>query len=208
MAGYTKNYNFKKPTGTEYYNIEDANINNEMIDGVLYEKVDKIPNKSLSTNDFTDGYKKKIDSMQTLYRFKGTVNMVNDLSAIIASVGDTYKCKTNFKDYTWNGTDWVDIGKEGFVGNVYIYKLIIQNSETEEITLPCNYEVEKHVLDVFLNGERLLLSSDEEGTDGHYVEIGEANSVSNKIKMTTDWSLQEGDVLDLVVRGDYSDTNA
>ena len=53
----------------------------------------------------------------------------------------------------------------------------------------------------------MLLSSDEQGTDGHYVEIGEANSVSNKIKMTTDWSLQEGDVLDLVVRGDYSDTN-
>lgn len=60
---------------------------------------------------------------------------------------------------------------------------------------------------MFLNGERLILSSDEAGTDGHYVEIGEVNSISNKIKMTTDWSLEEGDVLDLVVRGDYSDTD-
>lgn len=207
MAGYTKNYNFKKPNGTEYYNIEDANINNDMIDEILHGKVDKIPNKGLSTNDFTDGYKKKIDSMQTLYRFKGTVSTTNELSNISASIGDTYKCKTNFKDYTWNGTDWIDIGEEGFVGNVYNYKLIIQDSESE-IILPCKYEVGKHVLDVFLNGERLILSSDEAGTDGHYVEVGEANSVSNKIKITTDWSLQVGDVLGLVVRGDYSDTNA
>lgn len=70
MANYTKYYNLKKPEGTEYYNIEDANTNNTIVDNILYEKVDKIPSKGLSTNDFTDGYKKKIDSMQTLYRFK------------------------------------------------------------------------------------------------------------------------------------------
>lgn len=57
---------------------------------------------------------------------------------------------------------------------------------------------------MFLNGERLLVSSDEQGTDGHYVEVGEVNSVSNKIKSTRDWSLKVGDILEIVVRGEYS----
>lgn len=57
---------------------------------------------------------------------------------------------------------------------------------------------------MFLNGERLLVSSDEQGTDGHYVEIGEVNSVSNKIMTTTDWILKVGDILEIVVRGEYS----
>ena len=75
-----------------------------------------------------------------------------------------------------------------------------------EVTIPCYYKVGQAVLDVYLNGERLSLSSDASGTDGHYQEIGTANSISNKIKTTTDWALEEGDVLDFVVRGDYSAT--
>lgn len=81
---------------------------------------------------------------------------------------------------------------------------IMENVEqATEITLPCNYKVGQDVLDVFCNGERLLLSSNEEGVDGHYIEIGELNNVSNKIKMTTDWNLQIGDMLELIVRGEY-----
>lgn len=75
-----------------------------------------------------------------------------------------------------------------------------------KVTIPCYYKVGQAVLDVYLNGERLVLSSDDAGTDGHYQEIGTANSISNKIKTTTDWALEEGDVLDFVVRGDYSAT--
>ena len=70
--------------------------------------------------------------------------------------------------------------------------------------MPCYYKVGQAVLDVFLNGERLLLSSDDVGTDGHYREVGEADSISNQIKITTDWSLDVGDYLELVVRGEYS----
>lgn len=70
MSEYTEHYNLKKPSQSESYNVDDANTNNTIIDRVLYEKVDKKSGKDLSTNDFTDGYKKKIDSMQTLYRFK------------------------------------------------------------------------------------------------------------------------------------------
>lgn len=88
------------------------------------------------------------------------------------------------------------------------YSLEIDSNKTagQEITLPCNYKVGEEVLDVYLNGERLIKSSDDAGTDGHYREVGTTGSISNKIKTTTDWSLEEGDVLDLVVRGEYSDT--
>lgn len=72
------------------------------------------------------------------------------------------------------------------------------------VTLPAYYKVGQGVLDVFLNGERLLLSSDDAGTDGHYRELGEADSISNQIKITTDWSLEVGDYLELAVRGEWS----
>lgn len=88
------------------------------------------------------------------------------------------------------------------------YSLEIDSDKTEgqEITLPCYYKVGEEVLDVYLNGERLLKSSDDAGTDGHYREIGTTGSISNKIKTTTDWNLETGDVLDLVVRGEYNGT--
>ena len=90
----------------------------------------------------------------------------------------------------------------------YKYSLEIDSDKTEgqEITLPCYYKVGEEVLDVYLNGERLIRSTDESGTDGHYCEIGDTGSISNKIKTTTDWNLETGDVLDLVVRGEYNGT--
>lgn len=89
------------------------------------------------------------------------------------------------------------------------YSLEIDSDKTagQEITLPCYYKVGEEVLDVYLNGERLLKSSDDSGTDGHYREVGTIGSISNKIKTTSDWNLEEGDILDLVVRGEYNGTN-
>lgn len=63
MAEYTENYNLILPKETETYDIETANTNNRIIDNKLAEKVSKITGKDLSTNDFTDGYKNKIDRM-------------------------------------------------------------------------------------------------------------------------------------------------
>ena len=53
-------------------------------------------------------------------------------------------------------------------------------------------------------GELLVLSSDDAGTDGHYREIGEANTVSNQIKTTIDWGCDVGEYFEFVVRGEYS----
>lgn len=52
-----------------------------------------------------------------------------------------------------------------------------------------------------------MLSSDDAGTDGHYREVGTANSISNIIKTTTDWSAEKGDYFEFVVRGEYSNAN-
>lgn len=73
-----------------------------------------------------------------------------------------------------------------------------------EFEIPCKYKVGINCLDVYLNGEKLILSSDNVGTDGHYQEVGE--NISNQIKTTTDWNLESNDVLEFVVRGDYSDS--
>ena len=88
------------------------------------------------------------------------------------------------------------------------YTLEITEDKTagQEITIPCYYKVGEEVLDVYLNGERLIKSSDDTGTDGHYREIGTTGSISNKIKTTTDWNLEADDVLDLVIRGEYNAT--
>ena len=56
----------------------------------------------------------------------------------------------------------------------------------------------------FICGEKLLLSSDAAGTNGHYQEVGEANAVSNQIKLTSESGCDSGDYFEFVVRGEYS----
>lgn len=97
--------------------------------------------------------------------------------------------------------------QKNLLPSTYYLKINADTTEGQEITLPCYYKVGEEVLDVYLNGERLIKSSDDSGTDGHYREVGDTGSISNKIKTTTDWNLEQGDVLDLVVRGEYNATN-
>lgn len=96
--------------------------------------------------------------------------------------------------------------QKNLVTHKYCLKITSAVTAGTEVTIPCYYKVGQAVIDVYLNGERLLLSSDASGKNGHYQEVGTANSISNKIKTTTDWALEAGDVLDFVVRGDYSAT--
>ena len=75
-----------------------------------------------------------------------------------------------------------------------------------EITLPFYYKIGADVLDVFYVGQRLIKCStnDDEAT-GHYSEVGEADSVSNKIKITSDWKASAGNYFEFVVRGEYDE---
>ena len=88
----------------------------------------------------------------------------------------------------------------------YTYNLILTANVNAggEITLPFYYKVGANVLQVYYMGQLLLLSSDDEGTDGHYREVGEADSISNKIKLTTDWSADKGEYFKFVVKGVYT----
>ena len=89
---------------------------------------------------------------------------------------------------------------------MYKYKEILTADVAKggTITLPCYYKVGTHCLDVYYMGELLILSSDDAGSDGHYREVGEANAVSNKIKLTTDWAAEANEYFEFVIRGEYS----
>ena len=97
-------------------------------------------------------------------------------------------------------------GEQGAPGkdapNMYKYKEILTADVAKggTITLPCYYKVGTHCLDVYYMGEKLLLSSDAAGTDGHYREVGEANAVSNQIKLTTDWGAEANEYFEFIVR--------
>ncbi|MDR0979516.1 MAG: hypothetical protein LBL91_06355 [Lachnospiraceae bacterium] len=111
MADYTSNYNLILPKETENYDIGVANANNRIIDNALGNKVEKIAGKDLSTNDFTDGYKNKVDAMQRLYTFKGSVQTYSDLEAITGkTTGDVWNVLDDNTNYCWNGQAWIDIG--------------------------------------------------------------------------------------------------
>ena len=87
----------------------------------------------------------------------------------------------------------------------YTYNLILTANVATggEITLPFYYKVGAGVLQVYYMGQLLLLSSDDAGTNGHYREVGTADSLSNKIKLTTDWSAEQGEYFKFVVKGVY-----
>ena len=87
----------------------------------------------------------------------------------------------------------------------HTYNLILNENVNAggEITLPFYYKVGANVLQVYYMGQLLLLSSDDAGTDGHYREVGEEDSISNKIKLTTDWSADKGEYFKFVVKGVY-----
>ena len=71
----------------------------------------KYHGKDLSTNDFTNEYKKKVDALQTLYRFKGNVDTLEELySKTDNNIGDTWNCKEDGNNYCWNKFEWINIG--------------------------------------------------------------------------------------------------
>ena len=71
------------------------------------------------------------------------------------------------------------------------------------LTIPLYYKVGTNELDVYLNGKMLIKASTSDN-EGNYYEIGENNNISNQIKLTNDWNLEEGDILEFVTRGEYS----
>ena len=126
-----------------------------------------------------------------------TVNEQNYLVTPAVWQGDTPLSALNLNNMQKNIEESVEI---------YIYNLILTANVAAggEITLPFYYKVGANVLQVYYMGQLLLLSSDDAGTDGHYREVGETDSISNKIKLTSDWSADKGEYFKFVVKGVYT----
>lgn len=110
-----------------------------------------------------------------------------------------------FKDYPDLTTPFSASNLNKLIPHKYSLPITETTSAGANITIPCYYKVGADVLDVYLNGERLILSSDDTGTDGHYREVGTSGSISNIIKTTSDWYLEDGDMLEFEVKGEYED---
>ena len=79
---------------------------------------------------------------------------------------------------------------------ILMYKIPIAEliQKETEYTLPCNYIVGNNSLRV--HWENVLL---EEGENGNYMEIGDSEQTSNKIKFG--WDIEPGETLIIEVRG-------
>ena len=67
--------------------------------------------KGLSTNDFTDYHKRKLDSLTIPYNFRGVVNKKSDLPTLSVN-GHIYGVKEENTTYIWNSEleEWIDLG--------------------------------------------------------------------------------------------------
>lgn len=87
----------------------------------------------------------------------------------------------------------------------HTYNLILDENVAAggEITLPFYYKVGNDSLIVFYEGLFLKLARDGTKASGSYIEVGEAETISNKIKITDDWSADSGDCFEFLVKGVY-----
>lgn len=95
----TPNYNLKKPGYADLVDIETINENTSKIDKVLNDKVDKTPGKALSSNDYTDGDKKKVTSIPDDPKYTDTLyddsKLVERVERVEAAASTHYVKKTN-----------------------------------------------------------------------------------------------------------------
>lgn len=220
MPDYTQYYNLIKPKKGENYDVDDTTCTNmDIIDTQLGNKVEKVPGKGLSTNDFTNNYKNKIDTLQNIYRFMGAVDTVSDLPTTGQKNGDVYNVKSENKDYAWNDNTqtWVQLGSATNLDNVAMKSEIkinrslitLQNKidSNTNYTIPLSYQVGNDSLEVFYCTTKLQKGED-------YIEVGENGSVSTTIQFLDsvgdlDMSDVEGfenfeETLEFIVRGEYS----
>ena len=192
MPDYTQYYNLIKPKKGENYDVDDTTCTNmDIIDTQLANKVEKVPGKGLSTNDFTNNYKNKIDTLQNIYRFMGAVDTVSDLPTTGQKNGDVYNVKSENKDYAWNDNTqtWVQLGSATNLDNVAMKSEIkinrslitLQNKidSNTNYTIPLSYQVGNDSLEVFYCTTKLQKGED-------YIEVGENGSVSTTIQFLDD----------------------
>ena len=178
MPKYTSNYNLIKPNWSESYDIEEVtNINADIIDTELFNKQEKEAGKGLSTNDFTNEYKKKVDALRAAFRFKGNVETLIELnSKTDNNIGDILYCKEDSKYYCWNES-WIDIGTNVDLSDCATkdeMKQLQDNIEEVEQNLTNKIEDNTKTIHAPINKH---LQDNEAGIDMHNSDITEANGI-------------------------------
>ena len=237
MPDYSHHYNLIKPKKEENYDIDDVSrINMDIIDSELYQRVEKEAGKGLSQHDFNDSYKRKLDSLTSVFLYKGSVNTYSELELKENNkIGDIWHCVENATNYSYNGSTWTPIGltvdlselltvddfnneKETIMSIINLNKndmktnreiITVSNIITKDIdyTIPVKYVVGNKSLEIYHCGERLVLNKD-------YIEIGNTGTISQLIQFKEnigDIDVQnviEGfsESLEFVSRGDFSDS--
>ena len=126
MAEYTEHYNAKKPAKSENYDVEVANFNNDLWDKKIFGKQDKTPGKGLSTNDFTNAYKSKLDSLENYNDAALQAKVDNNSKKISTAEKNIQKLQT---DNETNKQDIQDLQSEQQIQNTAI------ENNTEELEL-------------------------------------------------------------------------
>lgn len=76
-------------------------------------------------------------------------------------------------------------------------------ADNSTITVP-RYKVGNDSLQVYVLGEKLIKASSTAGTNGHYTEVGTAESISTQIKLANiGQSIPKGTPIEFVVFGNY-----
>lgn len=110
--------------------------------------------------------------------------------------------------YIYKDNEWKQIGSAeldpskltvNLVENSYDLTLTEAVTSGGTITLPSMYKVGFDRLDVYLNGEKLI-KADTSDTEGHYYEVGTEGTLSNVIRITSDWTAEVGDVFEFTIR--------
>ena len=79
MSTLTENYKLIKPDQTDAIDISNLNDNADVIDRILFNKVDKVNGKALSTNDYTNADKQKVNTIDNkVDKEEGKVLSTND----------------------------------------------------------------------------------------------------------------------------------
>lgn len=126
MATYTEHYNAKKPNKSENYDIDIANFNNDLWDEKIFEKQDKIAGKSLSTNDFTNAYKTKLDNLEN-YNDTQVKSSIEDIQA--EQITQNNKITSLEADNTSNKTNITQIKEKNTEQDTKLSKLENENLE-------------------------------------------------------------------------------
>lgn len=177
---------------TNYYKKAET-YNQTEVDNLLADKANKsdVPTKtSQLTNDGSDGTNPFISEIPIASSTQlGGIKVGNNLSIEADGTLNASEGEQKTHKYKISGSPMKEVLPGG------------------KITLPCTYKVGAGVLDIYFNGELLILSADAAGSNGHYLEVGTTGSISNEIQLTNDWGTSSDYYLAIVVRGEYGNPN-